>query len=290
MRPHRNLARNLPLFCSTLCVLLLMAAPAFAGDKSDYLTEEFHQTYPLSADGRVAVSNINGPVHISGWDRNEVKVDAIKYARSKERLDEAKIKVDASSSQVSIHTEYPDRDRDWRKGGYDNPASIEYTITVPRGARLDKIELINGGLDIQGMAGEVRATCINGSLDAKGLSGRVDLSTVNGPVKAHLDRVAASPMELSSVNGSVTLTIPSDAKAEIEASTVHGSINTDFGLHVNNHQFVGHDLRGEIGGGGTRIKLSNVNGPIDIHRANDGKAMSPVKDLNRADEDDDDKI
>ena len=36
-------------------------------------TEEFHQTYPLAAGGRVSLSNINGRVKITGWDRDEVK-------------------------------------------------------------------------------------------------------------------------------------------------------------------------------------------------------------------------
>jgi hypothetical protein len=44
-------------------------------------TEEFHQTYALTPDGRVELDNINGDVHISTWDRSEVKVDAVKVCR-----------------------------------------------------------------------------------------------------------------------------------------------------------------------------------------------------------------
>jgi len=33
------------------------------------LTQEFHQTYTLNADGRVSSKNINGAVTITGWDR-----------------------------------------------------------------------------------------------------------------------------------------------------------------------------------------------------------------------------
>jgi DUF4097 and DUF4098 domain-containing protein YvlB len=95
-------------------------------------------------------------------------------------------------------------------------------------------------------------------------------------------------VELNSVNGSVELTIPSDSKAEIEASTVSGGIENDFGLHVNNHRYVGHDLRGELGNGGPRIKLENVNGRIEIRHASDGRALSPVKDLSHRDRDEDD--
>ena len=51
------------------------------------LREEFHQTYPLSATGRVSLSNINGGVQIKVWDRAAVQLDAIKKAYRKERLD-----------------------------------------------------------------------------------------------------------------------------------------------------------------------------------------------------------
>ena len=47
-------------------------------------------------------------------------------------------------------------------------------------------------------------------------------------------------------------------------------------------------MRGELGNGGTLIHLSNVNGRIDIHHAQDGHAMSPVKDRNQPDKGDDD--
>jgi hypothetical protein len=90
-----------------------------------------------------------------------------------------------------------------------------------------------------------------------------------------------SSLELSSVNGPLSLTLPSDVKATLEATTVHGGINDDFGLRVHNHQFVGHDLRGELGGGGTHIRLANVNGPIDVRHASDGRTLSPAKDENQ---------
>src|SRR6267378_3099911 len=73
------------------------------------LTEEFHQTYPLNANGRVSIENINGGVRISVWDQNEVKVDAVKRAYTKEKLDEARIDVNATTDSVRIRTEYPQR-------------------------------------------------------------------------------------------------------------------------------------------------------------------------------------
>lgn len=284
----------------TFCALLLLTSGAHAGDRraTGSLTQEFHQTYPISANGRVALDNINGPVHITAWDRSEVKVDAIKSAWTQERLDGAQIQVEAGKDYVSIRTEYRDHDLTFSDEDRNNPASVEYTLTVPRTVRLDEIKLINGSLDVQGVSGEVRASCINGHLTARSLGGRVKLSTINSRVDAQFERLVQSPVELSSVNGPVVLTLPSDSKAELEASTVSGSIRNDFGLPVNNHRYVGHDLRGELAGGGTRIQLRNVNGTIDIRHANDNRPLSRAKNLNQEQgrgrdedrDDDDDEI
>ena len=288
MNRHRQSATWLGAILGTVFALCIFALTAQASDHSGDLTEELHKTYALSANGRVELDNINGSVHISSWDRNEVKVDAVKYAGTKARLDEARIEIDSEKDSISIRTKYPNHDQTWNWGSHNNPAGVEYTLTVPRTVRLDEIKLINGSLDVTGISGEVRASCINGRLEAHNLAGRTNLSTINGKLDARFDQLPSSFVELNSVNGSVDLTIPSDSKAELEASTVSGGINNDFGLHVNNHRFVGHDLRGELGSGGTHIKLSNVNGHIEIHHAQDGRALSPVKDLNHGDRDDDD--
>ena len=81
--------------------------PAGAGQPGEQLTEEFHQTYPLSATGRVNLGNINGGVKIKVWDRAAVQVDAIKKAFRKERLAEATIEVTSTEENIRIKTEYP---------------------------------------------------------------------------------------------------------------------------------------------------------------------------------------
>jgi DUF4097 and DUF4098 domain-containing protein YvlB len=284
---HRRPATWLGAALGTVCALLVLALSAHASDHRGALTEEFHQTYTITSDGRIELDNINGSVHISSWDRNEVKVDAVKYADTKERLDEAKIEIDSGKDYLSIRTKYPDHNNNWNWGSHNNPASVEYTLTVPRSASLDEIKLINGALDLTGITGEVRASCINGRLEAHDLSGRAKLSTINGRLDARFAQLSGQDIELNSVNGSLELTIPSDSNAEVDASTVSGGISNDFGLRVNDHRFVGHDLRGELGKGGSHIHLSDVNGRIEIRHAQDGRAMSPVKERSHHDKDDD---
>src|SRR5262245_6829445 len=257
------------------------AAPSidFAGEGEEF-REEFHQTYPLSATGRVALENINGSVQIKVWDRAAVQVDAVKRANRKERLAEAKIDVNASEESIRIRTEYPDWNQNNRSDRWDNPASIDYTLTVPRKVALESIELINGSLDIDGVEGNVKGSSINGRVTARGLMGETKLSTINGSLQANftqLDQVKG--VYLQSVNGNLTLIIPSDANCQVRASTVHGGISNDFGLQVRDGEYVGHDLDGQIGSGGPRIKLGNVNGAIRISHAQDGRAISPAKSL-----------
>src|SRR5258707_6979725 len=101
MRNRKRLATWLGILLGTVGAVLL----AGRASASENLTQEFHQTYALSADGRVELENINGGVHITGWDRNEIQVDAVKRAHRQERLDEAKIVVNANASSISIKTE-----------------------------------------------------------------------------------------------------------------------------------------------------------------------------------------
>lgn len=252
------------------------ASPA---QPSQELREEFHQTYPLSATGRVSLENINGGVQIKVWDRAAVQLDAVKRAYRKERLDEARIEVTATEENIRIKTEYPDRNQNFRsgEGRYNNPAIVEYTLTVPRKAALESIEVVNGSLDIDGVEGDVRASSINGKVNARGLMGEAKLSTINGPLQATFTQLVESkPISLSSVNGSLVLIIPSDSNASVRAGTVHGGITNDFGLQVRHGEYVGHNLEGQIGTGGPRIKLDNVNGSIKISHAQDGRAISPA--------------
>jgi hypothetical protein len=277
MKNHQRIM-SLALTLGMFCAFSLSNVMAHAAEGTK-LTEEFHHTYPLNTGGSVSLDNINGPVHISSWDRNEVKVDAIKSAYSQERLNDAHIEVEATSNHISIKTKYPDHE-EWEHSRRDNPASVEYTLTVPKSARLDQIRLINGSLDVSNISGEVDASCINGTLTAKDLTGPMKLSSINGRTDASINPPGDEFIKLSAVNGSLNLTLPSDAKARIEANTVTGKIENNFGLHVNNHRYVGHDVRGELGNGGAHIELNNVNGPIEINRANDGHTPSPVKDFN----------
>ena len=241
--------------CLAVAAVLLLEA-------REDLREEFHQTYPLAADGRVSLHNVNGSVHITAWDRNEVKVDAIKRARTQEALKEAEIVVDHRADAVEIRTRYPEH----HEGDRDT-ASVDYTLSVPRRARLDDIKTVNGTVEISGLGGEVRAASVNGAVLGLRLVGEAALSTVNGRVEAEFERLEGKPVSLKSVNGAVVLRLPTHAGARLKASTVHGSINSDFDLAVRHLNFgPGRDVETTLGPGGPDVQLRTVNGSIQLRR------------------------
>jgi DUF4097 and DUF4098 domain-containing protein YvlB len=266
-----------------LAALALIIVQSAAASAQDRVQEEFHQTYQLAPQGRIQLENINGSVRVTGWDRNEVKVDAVKWAYTRERLDEARVVVEPGADNIRIYTNYPERNQNFRndpQGRLNNPATVEYTLFVPRNARVDALEVINGGLSLEGLSNDVRASSINGNITALGLMGEAKLSTINGNLEATFNQLdAAKSIALSSVNGNVTIIIPSDASANLRASNIHGGIKNDFGLPVRKGDYIGYDLSGQLGQGATRIKLANVNGQITIRRASDGRALSQATNL-----------
>jgi DUF4097 and DUF4098 domain-containing protein YvlB len=258
-------------------------------------TERFEQTYPLSANGTVNVSNINGSITVEAWDRNEVKLEAIKTADSKETLSEIEIQIESKPNSFCVQAEHDS----WknRSGGEkwtrNRKMEVQFHLTVPRTAVLSGIETVNGSVTVSNFTNQTSVSAVNGQVTATNLRGTANLSTVNGTVVADFDRLEpGSKISLETVNGKVNLTIPSDSSATVKAESVNGNITNDFGLPVRKGKYVGRDLYGRLGSGDTNVKLESVNGELAILKKKDGKTLSPAVDLlpqkSKDDEDEED--
>ncbi len=247
-------------------------------------TERFEQSYPLNVNGTVSVSNVNGSITVETWDRNEVKLEYVKTADTKENLSQIEVRINARSDVFSVETDYGD----WRRRNSGERRNygklqIEYRLVVPRNAVLDDIETVNGSVIITNAGNSTKASAVNGEVRAKNLRGAANLSTVNGTVVADFDRLeSGSKISLNTVNGTVDLIIPSDADATVKADTVNGNISNDFGLPVRKGEYVGRDLYGRIGSGNVQIRLNSVNGALSVRRKNDGKNLNPATNLLKA--------
>lgn len=249
-------------------MLLAMTAGGLQARTIGIPRAEFRASYWLAPNGRVAIQNLYGDVQITAWDRDEVLVQAVKHSTDAGRLNDAQIVVDTSSGTLSIRTQYTG-------GDAEHPASVEYHIMVPRGANLESVKLVNGGLSLSGMTGPVKASSVNGSIRAERMEGQVELSTVNGFLDAGFQRISrCKPILLSSVNGPIKISLPSGSGANVSAHNLSGGIDADFG-----HAWRapgGHRLEAAVNGGGTQIRVHNVNGGISIHANWNRRSLHPA--------------
>ncbi|CAN5308246.1 hypothetical protein BH20ACI2_BH20ACI2_17950 [soil metagenome] len=244
-------------------------------------TEKFEQIYPLNANGRVRISNVNGPIIVEGWDRNEVKLSYTKTADTKERLSGVEIRIDSRGDLFSVESDYGNwksqNNDQWRNNGR---LTVEFRLMVPRGAVLNEVESVNGTVTVSNFTNITRVSVVNGSVNASNIRGTARLSTVNGTVNADFERLdSGSKISLDTINGKVNLRIPSDSNATVKADSLNGNITNEFGLPVRKGKYVGRDLYGKLGSGDVDIRLNSVNGTLLIGRRSDGKSLSPATNL-----------
>lgn len=237
-----------------LSVLVLSAAsavPCFG------ITKDFNQTYPLQPGGSFELQNVNGPVEVQGWERNEVEIHAVKSAKQKEAdLDRVSIEVSARPAAVSVVTRYPQNE------GVE--VAVEYTVRVPYGARVEHIATVNGTLTVTGVEAVEDLHAVNGNIDVFDGGGNVHARTTNGNIRIELAHIRSeSGTTAETTNGSVLLAVPSNTQANIEARSLNGSFFSELPLSLESSQRP-REIHGKLGKGGVPIQLRTVNGGIRI--------------------------
>jgi len=249
-------------------VLLLVGAGAAVAVEVE---ETFDQTYSLEAGGSVSVRTVNGGIEVESWDRDEVRVLAVKKVRASSRdqaaevLERTRIEVDASSDRVAVKTDLPESSGGFLSWVFGNSTSaqVSYRVTVPRRADV-KVTTTNGKVEVRGVAGHVEASSTNGGLAIADIHGSVDASTTNGGVSVELAEVTPGrSMSFSSTNGGIRVTVPRDARLSVHARTTNGGISVD-GLQADIQSKSRRHLRADVNGGGPEIEVTTTNGGIKI--------------------------
>jgi putative adhesin len=242
-------------FRSSAWLALILAAvwavPGYA------ISKEFNQSYPLQPGGSFELQNVNGTVEVQGWDRNEVEVHAVKMAKQKESdLERVSIEVDARPNAVSVTTRYPQNE------GVE--VTVEYTVHVPHGARVERLATVNGTLRVSGVETVEDLHTVNGNIEVFEAGGSVHARTTNGNVHlelAHLQGKNGATAETT--NGSLVLAVPSDIQADLEARCLNGNFFSELPIAMESTQRP-REMHGKLGHGGAPIHLRTVNGGIRV--------------------------
>jgi DUF4097 and DUF4098 domain-containing protein YvlB len=245
----------------TLLLASLTVATLAARAESFSATDKFSQTYAVSAQAEISLGNVNGPVGIVAWDRNEIAVDAEKHAANSDDLAKIHIDVDASPKRVEIKTNY---ERSWWFFNNVN-GSVHYTVHVPATLALCQIHVVNSNITIDDVHGQIKAHTVNGGVHVTGITAFAELNTVNGNIEATLapdktDLVVTA----STVNGSCHLSLPATLSTTIHGQTVNGNIRC--ALTLSDLESSRHSINGRIGAGDKgKINVSTVNGGISFN-------------------------
>jgi len=229
-------------------------------------------SFPLAADGRFNIDNVNGRIEITGWDLDEVAIKGNIHASSPEDAEAVKIDVDHDPNAVAVHTRLPADSAEhlwsWLWSGRRREQRVDYKVQVPRRAQLGGVSNVNGPIEVEGVSGSITASDVNGLMRISDAASNLNLSSINGPITA--DLVTLGPgqtVEFSQVNGRIEATIPADASASFSVNSLNGSLTSEFpSLEVKKPFPVGSELKGALGEGGASVKASSINGGVTIRK------------------------
>lgn len=260
---------------STLALALTVAAPLAAQERQTD-RNAFQWNGRLAQGAWVRVQNLNGAVRVERSNSDRVEIVATKSWR-RGNPDEIRIelkKYGPRDENVIVCAFWHEnancdesgyRSRGPNRGGRRNDVAVEFTVRLPAGINVNA-NTVNGSVDIDGATAEVRAGTVNGEVQAYSTGGPVTASTVNGNVHVRMGRLRGDDdLRYATVNGNVIVEFDGDVDADVELTTVNGRLHSSFPLQLSGRIDPRH-LRATIGKGGRKVKLSTVNGNVELRK------------------------
>ena len=206
----------------TAASLAVIAGPAIAA-------QDISKRATVAPDATVDVSNVQGRVDVTAWDRNEVELTALLEG------DKDKLEFEATERQVRIKVDRPD-------GKYhDSDDDAILTLKVPKGARLI-VGTVSADITVNGVHGEQRLESVSGTVDTQAFDARVTLESVSGEIVLKGNGGKAQ-VSTENVSGS---TIVSGIRGGYEGEAVSGNITA-------------------IVAAADRLRAGTVSGDVDIN-------------------------
>ena len=266
----------MPQLTRHLVLAGLLLAPAALTAQDRQTARDFTLSERIPDGQWIRVRNLNGSIRVHAGSGDKVEVVATKSWRRGDPKDVRIESTKASDGSILVcalwsddtrctESGYESHNDGWRRGDRNNDVSVDFEVSVPKGVKVGMWS-VNGGVRIDGVTNEVRAGTVNGSVEAVSTGGPVQASTVNGSVRATMGRLDGNDdLRFSSVNGSVVAEFAGDIDADIDLSTVNGRFQTDWPVTITGRIDPKH-LRATLGKGGRRIKLSTVNGNVELRK------------------------
>ena len=228
--------------CIFLAVFFFYACHKDNDANHEYEKEEY-DTISLGAQTQLVLRGLNGNIIINGVPGEDNMVLHItKIVRSDISVDDAEIHMSDISviieeeEDIYISVDHPQ--------GTGIDYAVNFTITLPYIFDFD-IELGNGNISMESTSRNITIDVGNGNTSADVVL--LDVCSVN----------------IVTGNGNINLYIPRSTNASLSASVGNGTISST-GLTIQDQQYSGTTLTGEIGSGVGEIILNTGNGNIKV--------------------------
>ncbi len=258
-------------------VLLGAAACGRAEGNSDArnrkkATVTITHTWPAASVNQLRVFEIDGSVKVDAAQTNEVSLVAT--AEGDLELDPSKPNQGLFETTLEGDTLKIGRRERGRKGfKLDIPIlfgrhhqRINYVLRVPPTVSLD-ISTVNGRITTRGVDGATDVATVNGTIDIEtGGTHELQATTVNGRVRAKFTH-SFQGARFKTVNGGVEATLPQSASFNVDLSQVNGDFEASFPLSIHSNPG-SRRVSGEVNGGDHELKITTVNGDVQLARLN----------------------
>ena len=218
-----------------LALALLLTGRSSKKENERPADEVIEKTYKVNADASLRITNPRGSVAIRGGDTSEVRMHAVKSASSAAQLKNITADVTADPGDVLIKTAFL---RQKNMPFYAGTTAVDYTLSVPRSARIARLDLDDGKASVDGIQNaDVNANVVNGQLEIRNCCGNLKVAVANGDLDLIYGRCEGPYFSADAqiLNGNARLSIARGAALRVHCETVNGKItnNLDTTVELN---------------------------------------------------------
>lgn len=212
-------------------------------------TETVDRNFPLEPGGLLKLNNFSGRVHITGSNRPNVAIHAVRRA-PRERLDRIKLDIHATASEITIEA---NKREDSSREKNENVVETTFEIDVPQGAELN-INAFSSDVHVENVTGRQRLHTFSGTIQIDDATGRIDAETFSGEIKAGFQQTSKSPdVRMKTFSGDIDVRLGPSAQGRLDFTSFSGSLDSDLPLRTRSGNR--RNVRGELGAGGATNDL-----------------------------------
>jgi len=245
------------------------------------------ENFPVSgSEPLLKISNIWGTVRVRPGPDGQISitVDEKRTAPDQERFERSlqllSLDIETSADEVSIIV--GEQTRQWWRMNPCSGCRVDYQfdVTVPEGTRLELGTVLDGAIDVNGVAGTVSASNVNGPIKVRKASGCESLESVNGELDVSFEQAPSGDCDIETINGDITLAIPNGSGLDVALDQFNGRMVSEFDVNpfsipaivehesdADGHRYRIQQSAGlRLDGGGPMFSISSLNGDVRIRK------------------------